>query len=149
MLPKAGKFILLLMLLFPCFVSAETKDTTRMPIQISLDNKQQVIHGIYRSYEISNFDSLVIFFDGYVDFYFKLDTTLYHENVTDYGVVEKLNDFFKNLPYQYIKLGSSKTKAGEDVILVQVFWEDSGQIYKSETYFVLNKNGSIKSVWIL
>ena len=128
-------------------IYSETKDTCKEKIIINTDLKSQVIKKLFDCFVESKFKSLVIFMNNSVEFGYRKDSSFAKEIVTDFKIVDILDDFLKHLPYTRFKIMSGKNIYSEDVFIVRLFASDNDDTFM-DIFFILDKHSSIKTIAI-
>ena len=117
--------MLILFLIYPnsILASTKTKDTTSFLLKkTNIDIKPDIIRQIVKSFSNEKFDSLIIFIDSYVDFFYVSSSGKYiSRNLTDYGVLSEVEDFFSTFEYRSFKVLNGLNQYNEDIIQVYIF----------------------------
>lgn len=135
------------------FLKSEPEDTTKLKLEIhKYSHKKDMVNKMFNSFIYLKFDSLVMYCNGYVDFFivqneFKID----YKNLTEYGAISELGDIFRGVSFEKFKILSGKDTNNEDVLFVQIFFIDKleeNKIPDITVYFILDSKEFIKSIII-
>lgn len=145
-------FIVILLLMFSFgFLKSEPDDTTKLKLEIhKYSHRKDMINKMFNAFIYSKFDSLVIYCNGYVDFFIiQNEFNVEQKNLTEYGAISALNDIFRGVSFEKFKILSGKNTNNEDVLFVQIFFFDRLEENKTpdiNVYFVLDSKEFIKSI---
>lgn len=145
--------IMLFMILFSHNLVAITntdKDTTNSSFK-HVDLRHDFVRVLMTSFSNKNFDSLIIFLDSRVEFYYVYKDEQYVSKImTDYAALQELSDFLKTIRYGKFKIVAGLNGDNQDVIQAHLFFADSA--YSELTTpdmivsFVLNEKQSITDI---
>ena len=96
------------------------------------------------------YDTLVKYCNSSVSLLVDFDNNTFKEEMSDYKVVDELNDFIKQVPYGYIKVLDGVNKMNQQTIVVELYWSSNTSIPPiAQLYFILNDKEEVKTILII